>query len=87
MSETPDTTIKCPNPKCGNTDLSQIEYVEDVLSTRRLEGFAKDGTFYISPESDEHVEYAENSRLSCKKCSKNFPLPEGLNIEFDNLPS
>ena len=83
MSQTPD--IKCPH--CNNSDLTKIEFVEDVQSTRTLEGFSDDGTFYISPESNEHVEYAENSRLSCKECNKDFPLPDGLNIEYDNLPS
>lgn len=78
MSKNPD--IKCP--QCGNSDLKKIEFVEDVPSTRTLEGFRDDGTFLISPESYEDMEFAENSRLSCKKCGKGFPTPEGLTIDY-----
>ena len=78
--------IKCPNEECGNADLSEIEYIEDVLSTRKLEGVAEDGTLYISPNSNEWVEHAENSRFSCEKCSLIFPIPEGIDIEFETLP-
>lgn len=80
------TTIKCPNEECGNTDLSEIEYIEDVLSSRKLEGVAKDGTLYISPNSNEWVEHAENGRFSCEKCNLIFPIPEGIDIEFESLP-
>ncbi len=78
------TIIKCPNEECGNEDLSEIEYVEDVQSTRRLNGVAEDGTLYISENSDEHVEHADNPRLSCKKCLKDFPLP--VRFDFEPLP-
>lgn len=80
------TTIKCPNEECGNTDISEIEYIEDVLSTRKLEGVAGDGTLYISPNSNEWVEHAENARFICDKCNLIFPIPEGISIEFDSLP-
>lgn len=75
------TTIACPH--CGNDDLRQIEYAEDVISTRTLERL-EDGTLYYSPDSYEWVEFGENHRLSCKKCSKDFPIPEGLNLDIED---
>jgi len=83
MSKTPTVTeIKCPH--CGNTDVSKMEYTEDVLSTRTLS--FKDGTLYYSADSNEHVEYAENARITCnaEKCYKDFPIPEGLPVGMDD---
>ena len=74
------TIIKCPNEECGNSDLSLMKYVEDVRSTRHLEGIGEDGTLHISQDSNEWVEHAENSRLSCKVCLKDFPLPESYDL-------
>jgi len=81
-SKTPKvfTEIKCPH--CGNTDVDKMEYVEDVQSTRTLS--FKNGTLYYSEESHEDVEFAENTRLCCKACSKEFPIPEGLPLDMES---
>ena len=74
------TEIKCPH--CGNTDVDEMEYVEDVQSTRTLS--FKNGTLYYSEESNEHVEFAENARIFCKACNLGFPIPEGMPVDMES---
>jgi hypothetical protein len=74
-------TLECPH--CGNKDTSKMEYVEDVLSTRTVT--FEDGVLRYGAESTEHVEHAENARLTCKAdgCWKDFPIPEGIEIDME----
>lgn len=74
-----DTDLKCPH--CGNTDLSKMGYVEDCLSERSIS--FRDGTLFYSETSTEYPEYADNERLNCKECGKDFPLPEGMPVDMD----
>lgn len=67
--------LKCPH--CGNTDLENIVYLEDVQSQRRIPEI-RNGTLIVSGESEEFVEYATNARLEChaNACWREFPLPD-----------
>ena len=73
--------VKCPH--CDNTDLGSIRFIEDVISSRRLGGYNKDGQFLIDGESDEDMEGAKNQRFECHRCWEEFPIPDGLPIEWD----
>lgn len=82
MSTNPNTPeVACPH--CGNSDTSGLELVEDCLSVRTVEGF-RDGVFYVSLDSDEDTEFAENARFHCRKCNKDFPIPAELNIDYSS---
>lgn len=73
------TEIKCP--RCGNTDVSKMEYVEDCLSVRTLS--FRDGTLFYSDTSTEYPEYADNERLCCKVCNRDFPIPEDMPVSME----
>jgi len=77
-------------PKCGNTDTTQMEYVEDVEASRRILGVNRDGTMVIEDQQCADSDGA-NGRLRCKAtvtlpvgvagpsmCLHDFELPESL---------
>ena len=57
--------LKCP--KCGNTDLSDIRYVEDIQCWRKLVKL-ENGVLYIDGlyTSDEGYDDGENPRFECQ---------------------
>jgi hypothetical protein len=69
-------------PKCGS---GQLHYLEDVTCERDVDESRSTPTrlvingFYTSEGWDEG---AENPRLSCRECGAEFPIPEGVELEF-----
>jgi len=74
--------LQCPH--CGNTDLSQMEFMEDVISTREILGFNAEGVLHFSPVSEEHVDFGDQQRIHCKACSEHFPIPD-VRIDYTEI--
>ena len=78
MMNTPE--VKCPY--CDNTDLNEMEMVEDCQVTRDLVGYDDDGCFRIESKCTTFEQYADNQRFCCKKCNADFPIPDDLEITY-----
>ena len=90
---TKPTEIKCPD--CGNMDVAQMRYVEDICNWREPIEFDTAGhtlkidAFYRSGAGYDH---GTNPRLECradvgpdgdyKTCLTEFPIPEGVQLDF-----
>lgn len=72
-------SLRCPN--CNNEDLDTIQFLENVLSYRRLHGFDKNGKLIVNDQECDNSE-GTKARLVCTRCETDFPLP--ANIEFRN---
>ena len=79
--------LKCP--ECGwdgtedGVNGGWFRYLETVTNDRRVEGFNADGVLEVS--GDDHIaidDCGENHRLMCGNCMHEFPIPEGIEIDF-----
>ncbi len=76
-------------PSCGWDGSSDgahdfcFRYLEEVTSIRRVEGFNAAGVLEIAGEERIDVDDAGvNARIECGNCLAEFPIPEGVKIDF-----
>lgn len=62
-------------PHCGNADLEQFNYHEDVVVSRGVRGQRLDGTLLIDA-AGEAIDDRDNetSRMHCGACGGDFPI-------------
>lgn len=75
--QSPTVDIRCP--KCGNDDLSQMRFVEDLTSYRQLHGVDSEGVLVVN-DAEYDTDDGDNGRLRCFKdgCFHDFELPEQI---------
>ena len=76
-------------PKCGWDGADDGKFdacfrlVEQIVTERRVEGFNTRGKLEVSSEDQVTVEDTPAARrLRCGDCQHEFPVPDGVEVEF-----
>ena len=87
MAHKAEKRLVCP--QCG-WDASDdgmhdfcFRYIEEVTNERRIEGFNAEGVLEIS--GVDHIAIEDDGadhRMRCGNCLHEFPIPEGIEIDF-----
>ena len=73
--------ITCPG--CGAVN-PRLRYLEDIVCYREVTGFNDEEELEIDGlyESGEGYDDGENARLTCMDCLREFPIPDGIDVDF-----
>lgn len=73
--------IECPNPKCGNNNHAEIEYLEEVQqnSPIRVEG---EMLFIDGGHTETHYDTANGRGLECYICGQVWDIPSNAKVEW-----
>jgi len=83
--------IKCP--KCGNTDMMQMQYIQIYPERSNIRELRKDNTLILEQAEIDYDGGPLSDNLLCVAqqgwtkgyalCLEKFPLPDGLEIDWN----
>lgn len=72
--------LTCPH--CGNNKPQHFTYLENLPAVRHVRSVSKNVIIVDGLVHDHSYESPTEIRLHCNDCVKEFPVPEGMTIEF-----